>query len=572
MSSTTFIILAISYYILAVALVIGVLNLIGKKEKKGYKNEINALERDKNLIISASILTELNKVESLLNNDKMEQTYNDWQKRFKKIKDEEVPKITDALLEIEDLFEEKDYKNLRLKIAQIELQIYYVKTQANFLLEEIKEITLSEEKNRETITKLKTIYREILNKYNNEKEDYKLISSPIELQFENVDKLFSAFELSMDEGSFSEVGKIVKAIDDTIGNLKLVIEEAPSIIMIGKTIIPKKINDIKAISEKLRKEGYNLDYLNIEYNITETEKKISDIFARLNVLNIEDSIFELKTMVDYYDSLYNDFDKERISKKIFEDYSRTIMVKLTKLTKINNDLLKKLGAIKYSYDLTDEDVKVVGDIKNEFTDIRKGYDQVISSHRTAAFAYSRLGKEMELLNVRLTKAEERLDMALRTLGSLKEDELRAREQLDEIKDILKKAKMKIKSYKLPVIPKKYYVELAEATEAMQEMIKELDKKPISIKVLNTRVDTARDLVLKLFNTTNETVKTAWMAEMAIVYGNRYRPMNKEIDLGLAKAEGLFNRGNFKASLENAINTINIIEPGIHKRLLDAYQN
>lgn len=571
MSSTTFTLLAIGYYILAVTLVILVLNFISKKEKKVYKDEINSLERDKNLIISASILSELNKVESLVNNEKMEQTYQDWQKRFKKIKDEEVPKISDDLLEIEDLFQEKNYKTLKQKIAQIELQIYYVKTRANFLLEEIKEITLSEEKNRETITKLKIIYREIFSKYNQNKSDYKLIASPIELQFENVDKLFSAFEIAMDEGSFSEVGKIVKAIDDTIGNLKLIIEEAPSIIMMGKTIIPKKISDIMTIHDKMVKEGYNLDYLNIEYNVTETEKKISDIFARLNVLNIEDSIFELKTMVDYYDSLYNDFDKERISKKIFEDYSRTILVRVTKLSKVNNELLKKLGAIKYSYDLTDEDVKVVDKIKQEFDSIKKEYDHVISSHRSKSFAYSRLAKEMELLNVRLTKAEEKLEMALRTFGSLKEDELRAREQLDEIKEILKKAKYKIKSYKLPLIPKKYYVELSEATLAVKEMIKELEKKPISIKVLNTRVDTARDLALKLFNTTNETVKTAWMAETAIVYGNRYRPVNKDIDLGLTKAENLFNKGNFKASLENAINTINIVEPGIHQRLLDAYQ-
>lgn len=571
MSSTTFTLLAIGYYILAVTLVILVLNFISKKEKKVYKDEINSLERDKNLIISASILSELNKVESLVNNEKMEQTYQDWQKRFKKIKDEEVPKISDDLLEIEDLFQEKNYKTLKQKIAQIELQIYYVKTRANFLLEEIKEITLSEEKNRETITKLKIIYREIFSKYNQNKSDYKLIASPIELQFENVDKLFSAFEIAMDEGSFSEVGKIVKAIDDTIGNLKLIIEEAPSIIMMGKTIIPKKISDITTIHDKMVKEGYNLDYLNIEYNVTETEKKISDIFARLNVLNIEDSIFELKTMVDYYDSLYNDFDKERISKKIFEDYSRTILVRVTKLSKVNNELLKKLGAIKYSYDLTDEDVKVVDKIKQEFDSVKKEYDHVISSHRSKSFAYSRLAKEMELLNVRLTKAEEKLEMALRTFGSLKEDELRAREQLDEIKEILKKAKYKIKSYKLPLIPKKYYVELSEATLAVKEMIKELEKKPISIKVLNTRVDTARDLALKLFNTTNETVKTAWMAETAIVYGNRYRPVNKDINLGLTKAENLFNKGNFKASLENAINTINIVEPGIHQRLLDAYQ-
>lgn len=571
MSSTTFTLLAIAYYILAVSLVVGILNLINKKQKKSYKEEINSLERDKNLIISASILTELNKVESLLNNESMEQTYENWQNRFKKIKDEEVPKISDDLIEIEELFEDKNYKDLRKRLAQIELQIYYVKTRANFLLDEIKQITLSEEKNRETITKLKATYREIVAKYNNDKSDYKLISSPIELQFENIDKLFSAFEISMEQGSFSEVGKIVKAIDDTIGNLKLIIEEAPAIIMMGKTIIPKKIKDITDIAAKMKKDGYNIDYLNIEYNIAETNKKISDIFARLNVLNIEDSIFELKTMVDYYDSIYNDFDKEKISKKIFEDYSRTILVKVTKLIKINNDLLRKLGAIKYSYDLTDEEVKVVGEIKKEFDSVKKGYDSVIQNHRTKDFAYSRLAKNMEILNVKLTKAEEKLDIALRKFGSLKEDELRAREQLDEIKEILKNAKAKIRSYKLPIIPRKYYVELSEASEAIKEMVKELEKKPISIKVLNTRVDTARDLTLKLFNTTNETIKTAWMAEMAIVYGNRYRPVNKEIELGLSKAENLFNKGNFKASLENAINSINIVEPGIHERLLEAYQ-
>ena len=571
MSNTTFSLLAIGYYILSVIIVIIVLNIISKKEKKQYKDEINALDRDKNLIISASILTELNKVESLVNNESLEDTYNNWQRRFKKIKDEELPKISEQLLEIDDLFSDKKYKSLKQKLAQVELQIYYIKTRANFLLEEIKALTLSEEKNRETITKLKATYREIFNIYNNNKSDYKLVSSPIELQFENIDKLFSAFEITLENGQFGEVGKIVKAIDDNIGNLKLVIEETPSIIMIGKTIIPKKIKDIKDISSKMIKDGYNLEYLNIDYNLEETNKKISDIFARLNVLNIEDSIFELKTMVDYYDTLYNDFDKEKIARRIYEDYSRSLLVKVTKLSKINNELFKKLSAIKFSYDLTDDDVKVVEVLKKEFKEIRTKYDEIVELHRLKKTAYSRLGKEMELLNVRLCKAEEKLEHALRTLGSLKEDELRAREQLDEIKEILKKARSKIRSFKLPVVPKKYYVELSEATLAVKEMVAELEKKPISIKVLNTRVDTSRDLALKLLNTSNETVKTAWMAEMAIVYGNRYRVVNREIELGLSKAESLFNRGNFKAALENAINAINVVEPGIHKRLLDAYQ-
>jgi len=571
MSSTTFILMGTSYYIFAIILIITVLTLISRHEKKKYRDEIIKLERDKNLIISASILSELNKVESLVNNEIMQDTYSDWQRRFRSIKDNEVPKITDKLIEIDGLFEDKNYKSLNEKIAEAELDIFYVKTKANFLLEEIKEITLSEERNRETITKLKTSYREIVHKFNNNKMDYEVISGPIELQFETVDKLFSTFEKAMDQNSYNEVGKIVRAIDDSIGNLTIVIDEAPSIIMMGGCLIPKKIEDVANITRKMVKDGYNLDYLNIEYNKTEAEKTIKDVFGRLNVLNLEDSILELKTILDYFDSIYNEFDKEKIAKKIYEEYARTVIVKATKLEKINNDLYKQLNVIKFSYDLTDEEVKVIDEIHEEIKAIKQDYDTVITSARGKSFAFSRLGKEMELLNVRLAKIEDKLEIALRTFGSLKDDELRAREQLDDIKDLLRKSKEKVTSFKLPIVPKDYYIQLSEASEAIKEIIKELDKKPISIKTLNTRVDTARDLSLKLLSTTNETVKTANMAEVAIVYGNRYRPVNKDIDLGISKAENAFHKGNFKNALENAIAAINLVEPGIHKKLLETYK-
>jgi septation ring formation regulator len=570
MSKTTFILLGVTYYIMTIIIIVVVLNMINKKERKKYEQVIKELEREKNLIISASILSELNKVEPLINNADSKELYEEWQRRFKNIKDVDVPKISDAFLEIEDLYNEKKYKELKNKIAEVELDICYVKTKSNFLLEEIKTITLSEERNRDTITKLKASYREILSKYNNNKDDFALLSSPLELQFENVDKLFSAFESAMEKNAYQEVGKIVKAIDDTIGNLKIVIEEAPSIILMGKKLIPNKISSILKTKEKMEREGYNLEYLKLDYNISETNKKLADIFQRLNVLNLEDSIFELKTILDFFESTENDFEKEKLAKKIFEDYARTILVKITKLDKINNDLYKKIDDFKYSYDLTDEDVLVIEEIHNDLKLIREKYDSIIELHRSKSSYFTKLSKEMESLNVRLTKTEEKLERALRTIGSLKKDEIRAREQLDEIRDILRKSKNNIRGFKLPVVPDEYYVELSEASEAINEMIKELESSPISIKVLNTRVDTARDLVLKVYNTSKEIVKTARMAETAIVYGNRYR-VNKEVDVGLTKAEISFYKGNFKNSLENAINAINIVEPGIHKRLIEEYR-
>ena len=88
--------------------------------------------------------------------------------------------------------------------------------------------------------------------------------------------------------------------------------------------------------------------------------------------------------------------------------------------------------------------------------------------------------------------------------------------------------------------------------------------------LNTRVDTGRDLVLKLYTLSDELSKSAAMAEMAIVYGNRYRSTYKEIDMNLIKAEHEFKSGNYRKSLEISLNALNQVEPGIHKKLMSAY--
>ncbi len=571
MGRTTFLLLAVLYYVVTIIIVIVILNLINSRERNKLKKQIDELEKEKNLVISASMLSELNKVEALVNNDEMRAKLDDWKKRFSNIRDVEMPKITDTINDIEELFEDHNFKELKGLILKADFDLNNLKTKASFLLDEIKDVTLSEERNRETITKLKAQYREIVATYKDYEEDYAIIKVPLELQFENVDKLFQTFEVAMEQNAYTEVGKIVKAIADIIDNLKVVVEETRPIVNLGKNLIPKRIEDIKNISEKMTREGYNLDYLNIDYNIEEANKKMQDIFQRLNVLNIEDSLFELKTMHDYFDSLYNDFDKEKISKKIYEDYSRSILIKATKLEKVNNELYKKIDDIKYSYDLTDDEVAVIAEIKQEIMNIRASYDKIVDIGRSHVLSYSKLAREMEIINSKLVKTEEKLNGALKTLGSLKEDELRAREQLEEIKKILNQTKDKIRSFKLPAIPKNYYVEMSEAMEAIDELIKALDKRPISIKILNLRVDTARDLVLKVYNTINETVKTARMAEAAIVYGNRYRVTNKEVDFGLTKAENLFVKGNFKNSLENAINAINIVEPGIHNRLLEEYK-
>ena len=98
----------------------------------------------------------------------------------------------------------------------------------------------------------------------------------------------------------------------------------------------------------------------------------------------------------------------------------------------------------------------------------------------------------------------------------------------------------------------------------------MENKQIKIETLNTRVDTARDLSLKVLKRTNEINKCAHLAEMAIVYGNRFRPVSSEVNRQLNYSENLYYKGEYKKSLELTANMLEKIEPGVYNRLVKKY--
>lgn len=562
----------ITLYVILVIAAIVILIIKNIKQSKKLKKYVNELEKEKNLVLSAPILNELSKAESLVKDDKTKGKYDNWQKRFDNIRNNDIPEITDMLLNADEEIDKKEYKKLRPLLADVELKIYKLREKTNKLLGEIKEITLSEEKNRERIVKLKSDYRVIKSEFERDKDSYGKVVDAIDLQFENIEKRFQEFEVAMEKKDYDEINYLVKGIDEMVEHISYVIKEVPAVLIMCNELIPKKISDISNIYIKMTEEMYQLDYLNVDYNITETNKKLSDILDRVKVLNLEDVVFELKTIINYYDSLYNEFDKEKLARTKFEENLKSFDVKLSRTDKIVNALLDQIKDIKTNYTFKEEDINRINIIYKEVNSIKTSYSDLRDCNKNHSFPYSKLDKELDYLIIKLSKIDESLDYDVQTLGTMKEDEIRAREQLDSIKDLIKKARNRIRLYNIPVIPDNYYIELKDAKEAIGEINKELNRRPINIDILNIRVDTARDLAFKIFNTTNDLIKNVMMAEETIVYGNRYRSLKDQIDIGLEKAEKLFREGLYKKSIEEAMNAIDYVEPEIHKKIMQAFND
>lgn len=548
------------------------LHFIKKMELKYYRNKVKDLEVQRNLVASTPVLLELSKVEPIIKNDKMEEKYNKWQDRFTYLKENRLSLVDNMLIDLDMYVDKRDYKSCIYSIAKIEIEIYKIRESAEHLLEEIKEITLSEEKYRAIVTKLKTKYRTLNMEFQDHKQLYEDMQEAIELQLENIERRFLDFEKVMELNEYNEVVHVVKALDTMIEHMEIIVNEVPDVLLMAKQVIPNRMREIALTYKDMIEHGFPLDYLNIDYNLEESKKNIDSILDKVKVLNLEGCMFDLKTMLEYYDSLFIDFEKERLSRKVYEEISEDFRKKIEKTNKLVSDVYEQLDDIKKMYDLSDQDIEIIHKVNKILVIINDDYKKMLAKVENNSSPYSILHEEIEDLTIRLKNMEDDFDKALKSLGNMYDDEVRAREQLDEIQEFLKQCKIKMRSYKLPVITDNYFVQLSEANEAIVEVIKELEKKPIVIKTLNTRVDTARDLVLKLYNTTNEMIKTAQLAEMSIVYGNRYRIHYNEVDTGLSDAEDKFFKGKYKEALDISIKATSIVDEDIYKKLLSFYDN
>ena len=241
--------------ITTLVIVIIVLAVLRNRKKKKYKKLIEDLDYQKNRLDTSPVGPELAKIENYTKNEKLDVLYKNWKERLNDIKEIKIPKITDMLIEAEYSLSQTDYKSTMYKIAKLEMEIYKVRATSAFLLNEIKDITNSEERNRANITKLKAKYRELYEKFEETENEYGEFAKVVAMQFENISKRFEDFEILMENSEYTEVPSILKVIDELLKHMEVVIEELPSIVLIAEGILPKKMEEIINIYNKMIKEG-----------------------------------------------------------------------------------------------------------------------------------------------------------------------------------------------------------------------------------------------------------------------------------------------------------------------------
>lgn len=555
----------ISLAILGVFIVFLVLSK-KRKEKKLKQKIIEELDYNKNILDTYPIENELVKVETLIKNEKLEEQYKTWQERFQKIKDENVVNLNEIVLKLDS----QNVENFDELKEDAKRELYKAKFLLSALLEEIEDVNMSEEKYRTLIIKLKTKYRELKDYYDEHKEEYGELENVVEMQFENIEKRFQIFEEFMETNDYSEVIHIVKSIDLMLEHMQEVVKKLPDLVIVAHKIIPLKIEELTDIYEKMILDNYNLKELNVAVNLENALKSTNELVEKVKGLNFKDVEIEFEAIVDYLDDLFKVFETEQLSRKEYSKLKNLFENKLLKTNKIVSSVYKELDSIKSMYNLKAEELDSLNVIKTRLMEVNDRYKKIVTELKNQETNFLNAHKELLDTNTLLIEISDDLDKLLKSLGNMYEDEQRAREQLNEIEKLLRDSKCILNKYKFPSVNKELYVEIKEANEAVFEVIKELKEKPIKINTLNTRVDTARDLALKVYTHVSDMLKKMQVVEELIVFANKYRSDSEIISDNLNKASNFFFQGNYNKSLEilekSLINKIPNIEDIIKLKL------
>ncbi len=536
-----------------------------KRKYNEYMEIVTDLDKQKVRVIYTPIELELSKLNKVVKNVELLVILNEWNEKWKKIKTEEVGKISDEIFSIEDSVENKRFKDLDRRVEECKKHINDLKEEANKLHTEIIELSSIEDKIREKVTNLKAEFRNVKKTFVDNEALLYYVKEELEEKLNQIVEHIHQLDKTVSANEYREAEEMIESIIQEIDVLRVLVEKLPDLVMIVKQYIPRKIVAFEGMYKKCLDNEVYLDHLTFETKVKEVYEMIEVIVEKMRKLSFEDVEAEIEAINLYTDNLYQTLENETNNFYIFNDkykeLSDVIEDSLSYVTALEIEM-EKVKSLYEINDFDEDETAKYRELVNKIAEEFKLLAQIPKEEET----FFELIEELNTLKVKAAAVVENIEESTSKIMSLRADEQRAREQIVEIQYLVDQSRKMMKKAKLPVVPGNYRVYVADAKDGIKYICDELDNVPIVVETLNKRVDTSLELAYKLYDHTKKIIKESMLSEVAIIYGNRYRSSIPVVDKEIDKAEQLYYKGSYHEALNVVVNILEKTEPGIYAQL------
>lgn len=535
---------------------------------KVYRKEIIELENQMNAVKSLPIQYRLGRVKGIGKNmPEVLEKYNLYVKEFDDLNSFQTNDIVPLINEIDEQLYYRKLTGAKSKLHKLKEEISNYETKSQDLLKRIEVITEVENEQRLEIIKIKEKYRAASDNFANVRFKIEDFVPSIPGIFNEIDERFVVLEEMMNNQRFDEAktyaGKIEKDVDILTANLR----DLPTYISIVRKYIPKRLEEIYAIIEEMKEKDFSIEKLSAASRYNQIGDALEQTIQNIKDLKLENVGASIEKMTEDLNDLTSDLEKEQTAFHQYEEARNNCYRHIGRLDDGLKKTVSSLAELQENYLLADYKITIAGEY-NKFKPIVDDLARLTEIIESKNFSYSALIDEFNDLITRCQPFDDALIKYNELESSLRLEEKRASDELDNINIVLLEIKSEIKNKHLPMISESYKDYIDDSYQKADEIMKFIRHRPIDLKRLSEQVDAARDVIYKLYDNVHNLIVTAEMVEEAIIYGNRYRSSFLEVNTELTKAELLFRNGEYTKALSTAVDIIEKIDPGSYEMLIN----
>ncbi len=535
---------------------------------KGYRKEIVDLENDLNAIKTLPIQYRLGRVKSIGKNmPEIMEKYEEFDLEFNELLELQNNEIAPLLNDIDERLFYRKLKKVRKDLNRLKEAIDSYEKRSKDLLAEIEVITEIENIQRVEIIKVKEKFRKTNDDYATVRFKIKDYVPAIPAMFNDIDQRFVELEALMNTQRFDDAKVSTEAIDKDIDLLSAYLRDLPTYISIVRKYIPKRLDELNRSIKEMKERNFSLEKLNTTVRYNKIHNDLEKTIQAIKKLELEEVGTAIEVMTDDINSLTSDFEKEENAYSKYEEARNNCYKHIGHLDEGLRNTIASFEELQENYLLTDYEIKV----KDDYEDFKKILDElteltlVIESND---FSYSVMIEQFDQLIESCKPFDDELNKYIELENSLRLEEKRALDELENINIVLLEIKSEIKNNHLPMINESYKDYINDSYQKADEILKFIRHRPIDLGRLSIQVDAARDVIYKLYDNVHNLIVTAEMVEDAIIYGNRYRTSFLEVNTELTKAELLYRNGEYTKALTTAVDIIEKIKPGSYEMLIN----
>ena len=535
---------------------------------KVYRKEIIELENQMNAVKSLPIQYRLGRVKGIGKNmPEVLEKYNLYVKEFDDLNSFQTNDIVPLINEIDEQLYYRKLAGAKSKLYKLKEEISNYETKSQDLLKRIEVITEVENEQRLEIIKIKEKYRAASDNFANVRFKIEDFVPSIPGIFNEIDERFVVLEEMMNNQRFDEAktyaGKIEKDVDILTANLR----DLPTYISIVRKYIPKRLEEIYAIIEEMKEKDFSIEKLSAASRYNQIGDALEQTIQNIKDLKLENVGASIEKMTEDLNDLTSDLEKEQTAFHQYEEARNNCYRHIERLDDGLKKTVSSLAELQENYLLADYKITIAGEY-NKFKPIVDDLARLTEIIESKNFSYSALIDEFNDLITRCQPFDDALIKYNELESSLRLEEKRALDELDNINIVLLEIKSEIKNKHLPMISESYKDYIDDSYQKADAIMKFIRHRPIDLKRLSEQVDAARDVIYKLYDNVHNLIVTAEMVEEAIIYGNRYRSSFLEVNTELTKAELLFRNGEYTKALSTAVDIIEKIDPGSYEMLIN----